>query len=172
MSGRSGCTFDLGQAAYEAYADKVDWTTYDGQRIHPWAEQNEDRRAGWSAAAAAVVANVKVSIAVAVLETIPAELRTEALAAVQRHVEVAPTPGCSRGLVPAARPCSCGEGDGCSACLVPAELVVTPAAEDDGAPAAEGGAAEGCSGGDAAAEQCPAGTRVVVIGGDDEETHS
>jgi len=220
MSSSRGCTFDLGQAAYEAYADQVDWTTYDGQRIHPWDEQAEDRRAGWSAAAAAVVSSVKVSIAVALLETIPADVRAEALAAVQQHVAVAPTPGCSRALLPEARSsCTCGAGDGCSACLVPAELVVpaagsgdveaadavvssaasgdvepidaavSPAAEGDGAPAVEALAtggyipactereAAGCSGTEGAAGdysaagaeagECPAGTRVVTVGGED-----
>ena len=47
----------LGKAAFEAYSDAKGGVTYDNKAIPPWTEVSEAVRAGWEAAAAAVLVN-------------------------------------------------------------------------------------------------------------------
>lgn len=46
---------DLGKIAYEAYASNVNWTTFSGQEMPSWDDQNERLKLAWNEAAQAVV---------------------------------------------------------------------------------------------------------------------
>lgn len=48
----------LGQIAFEAYAKKMNWKTYDGKAIPWWKDLSDEVKQGWEAAAAAVAKSV------------------------------------------------------------------------------------------------------------------
>lgn len=45
---------ELGRINYEAYGDSVGWTTFSGQKMPPWEEQNDKLRRAWNDGAKAV----------------------------------------------------------------------------------------------------------------------
>lgn len=45
---------ELGRVAYEAYGDAVQWTTFSGQKMPTWEEQNPRLKQAWNVAAEAV----------------------------------------------------------------------------------------------------------------------
>lgn len=49
---------ELGRVAYEAYGDAVAWTTFSGQKMPTWEEQNDRLKQAWKAAAEAVKLHV------------------------------------------------------------------------------------------------------------------
>lgn len=81
---------NLGQIAYEAYADTVAWTAYDGKRIAAWEDQDPDRCAGWTAAGERVAEAARLKTAACLIGSIPMERRTEAMTTVARAVELPP----------------------------------------------------------------------------------
>lgn len=50
---------DLGQVAYDAYGDSVQWRTFRGDRMPPWQVQTPRLKTAWGAAARAVSQEVK-----------------------------------------------------------------------------------------------------------------
>lgn len=50
---------ELGRVAYEAYGDSVGWTTFSGQKMPAWEEQNERLKKAWNAAAEAVARSAR-----------------------------------------------------------------------------------------------------------------
>jgi hypothetical protein len=46
---------EMGQVAYEAYAELREWRSFDGYRIPAWDQMREDLRDAWNAAADAVI---------------------------------------------------------------------------------------------------------------------
>jgi hypothetical protein len=50
---------ELGKVAYEAYGESVGWTTFSGQKMPSWQEQNDRLKLAWNAAAEAVARNVR-----------------------------------------------------------------------------------------------------------------
>lgn len=50
---------DLGRVAYEAYGASVEWTTFSGQKMPTWEEQNERLKLAWNSAAEAVARSVR-----------------------------------------------------------------------------------------------------------------
>lgn len=49
----------LGKVAYEAYGESVDWTTFSGQKMPTWDEQNDRLKQAWNSAAEAVARRVR-----------------------------------------------------------------------------------------------------------------
>lgn len=45
---------ELGRINYEAYGDSVGWTTFSGQKMPAWEEQNDRLKQAWNAGAEAV----------------------------------------------------------------------------------------------------------------------
>ena len=45
---------ELGRVNYEAYGDSVGWTTFSGQKMPAWEEQNDKLKQAWNAGAKAV----------------------------------------------------------------------------------------------------------------------
>lgn len=50
---------DLGRVAYETYGDSVNWTTFSGEKMPSWGEQNDRLKQAWNAAAQAVERRVR-----------------------------------------------------------------------------------------------------------------
>jgi len=75
----TGSTHELGQVAYEAYADAVDWTAFNGERIQTWDNQDPARRAAWAASAERVEALTKARIAAGLVSSLPHGCRSKAL---------------------------------------------------------------------------------------------
>lgn len=46
---------ELGRVAYEAYGEAVGWTTFSGQKMPTWEDQNERLKLAWNRAAEEVV---------------------------------------------------------------------------------------------------------------------
>lgn len=51
-------TPDLGEIAYNAYAESRDWRVFNGDPMPMWYEQSDSLKAAWAAAAEAVVQTV------------------------------------------------------------------------------------------------------------------
>jgi hypothetical protein len=145
----TGSTHELGQVAYEAYANSVNWTAYNGERIQDWADQDPARCAAWSAAAESVASHVKASVAGAVLGTIPATCRARALECVSARVlgadedtaKPAALTGCSSSQSADAASCDGGTCDG-TGTLTLSEPPADAAPVADAAPAGDQAAPE------------------------------
>lgn len=78
MRAVSSDTYEAGQICYEAYAESVNWTAYDGKTIARWNDQDEDRRRAWAAGAEAVAVHVKAAVVACLIVSIPEESRQDA----------------------------------------------------------------------------------------------
>ena len=50
---------ELGRVAYEAYGESVGWTTFQGDPMPAWEEQNDRLKQAWKSAARAVERRVR-----------------------------------------------------------------------------------------------------------------